>query len=137
MINEKEYNLLNGLKNSPLIDELKFYYELQTFFKDEFITYNRTDETPTAIIYNGFLLTPKGERAIEEYENFLQSVERDKETVNIAHEANDIAKEANTISQQSNTIARHSKNLSVGAIIVSIVSALATIAGIIVSALSR
>lgn len=130
MITEKEYILLIGLKTSPLIDETQYYYEIKTFLKDKFISYNIIEETPTSKIYNGYILTPIGERAIKEYEDYLQSIERDKASVKLAHEANDIAKEANNISTKA-------KNWSAWAVGISILSFVAAVVSIIVNIVTK
>lgn len=136
MINENEYKLLSGLKDSPLIDEVKYYYELKTFFKDELVAYNITGETPTATIYNGFLLTPKGERAIEEYENFQKTTQRELETVSIARESNDIAKAANKLSEESNHIAKKANRLSKNSNILSIIAIIVSVVCCVITAIA-
>lgn len=122
MISSKEYSQLIALRINPnAIDNDMI--AIQTFGKEQFIEYN----VVSFGTFNGYVVTPKGERAIEEYEAFLDSSQNEKETLYAAREANEIAREANTI-------AKHSKNLSIWAIVVSVISALGTIVGVIISA---
>lgn len=121
MISEKEYAILKKLKSSPVINEDDFSAEIYYLRKDKYIDYNiiSSDE------YNGYVLTSYGERAIEEFETHLQSIEHNKETVAIAKEANGIAKEANNISKKA-------KNWSAWAVGISILSFFAAVASIII-----
>ncbi len=134
MINKTEFEIIKSLLTNPVIDENKFSDELSTLIKDKLITYNVTGENATTILYNGYKTTPRGVRAYEEYIAFIESKNREIETVKTAKEANDISKQANALSEKANDIANDSKNLSKWAICVSIFSLLVSIINIIVVA---
>lgn len=134
MINKIEYEIIKSLQLTPEIDEIKFRDEISSLLKDKFIRYNVTGETSTRILYNGYIVTPQGTRAYEEYLAFIESQNREIETVKTAKEANDISKKANALSEKANIIASGSKTLSKWAIGVSIFAALIAIVDIIVGA---
>ena len=127
MISEAEYTLLKKIKtdkngidnNSPLFT---------AFVHERFIV-------PITNQYNtfGYKLTVLGERAIEEYENNMQSIQRDTESVTVARESNEIAKNANCLSEESNKISKKANRLSVLAIVFSAIAALAATFSAVVS----
>ena len=122
MISSDEYNILKSLKQSPEIDENRYYNEIRNLLSLKMIEYNVTGETERNILYNGFIVTPMGEAAIEEYERMLKNEKREDETLKVAHEANDIS--------------RHSNKLSKLAVALSIVAIVVSIVGIIVGAVT-
>ena len=133
MINKIEYEIIKSLLLAPDIDEIKFNDEISSLLKDKFIRYNVTGETSTRILYNGYVVTPQGLRAYEEYIAFIESQSREIETVKTAKEANDIAERANALSEKANNIASSSKTLSRRAIVVSIIATIISVIDIIVS----
>lgn len=132
MISEKEFDVLQSLLSSPNIDEDEYGIELSSLRSDGLIDFNVTRSTRDSLIYEGFLVTPKGHRAYEEYLAFVKSQSLDTETLKAAKESNEISKQANTLSEKANDIAKSSKNLSKFAICVSIVAALIAIIDVIV-----
>lgn len=134
MISKKEFDVLQFLLSSPNIDESKYGVELSSLRADKLIIFNITKSTHDKLIYEGFLITPKGQRAYEEYLAFMKSQSLDTETLKAAKEANEISKQANTLSEKANDIAKDSKTLSKWAIGVSIFAAVIAIVDIIVGA---
>lgn len=120
MISKSEYQILKSLKQSPEIDENRYYGELSNLLRLKMIDYNVTGETESNVLYNGFIVTAVGNAAIEEYERMLENEKREEETLKVAHEANDIS--------------RHSNKQSKLAIILSIVAIAVSVIGIIVNA---
>lgn len=52
--------------------------------------------------YDGFEITQNGIRAIEEYETFIKTEQRDNETLKIAKQANELSTESNHIAKSAN-----------------------------------
>ena len=80
MINKKEYTLLKLLSKGNNSENEKYYCEIKNLLEEQMISYNITGETCTSILYDGFLVTALGFRAIEEYENFIDKENREKQT---------------------------------------------------------
>ena len=112
MISSNEYNVLISLSSAPEIDEQCYREELKTLIREKLISYNITGETYSQILYRGFLVTPLGKRAIQEYESFLQSKHREETTLKLAQEANFIAKEANDLSKEANNLSNQANRTS-------------------------
>lgn len=132
MISKREFEVLEFLLTSPNIDQQKYALELASLRLDKLIYFNVVKETKKAYIYEGFIVTPKGKRAYEEYLSFLDTQSHEAETLKVAKEANEISKQANTLSEKANDIATESKTLSKWAIGVSIFAAVIAIVDIIV-----
>lgn len=127
MICRSEYEVIISLCSSPRIDEAKHYNELVSLLKDKLIVQNITGENAVAILYDGYVVTPKGLREKELYESSVAETARNEKSITISQEANEIAKEANKMSKKAH-------NLSIGALIVAIASALGTIVAAIIAA---
>ena len=134
MINKTEFEIIKSLLTDPFIDENKFFDEIISLRKDKFIQYNVIGENTSAILYNGYKVTPQGIRAYEEYIAFKEAQNRETETLKIAREANDISKQANSLSENANSIASNSKTLSKWAVGISIAATLISIVDIIIRA---
>lgn len=82
MISEREYKLLIAIKETPIVDENEFWDDLQALLKDKLIKHNYTRSTPNALIYDGYLLTPLGDRAIEDFKR-LQTTRKQQKSNSI------------------------------------------------------
>lgn len=120
MISKSEFDFLTMLKENPEIDENKYFSQIRMLLSDKIIQHNVTGEDHSHIFYKGYKITLKGERAYEEYKNFLESEARKTETLAVAKEANDIAKKANKKSSVANWIAIAAAIFSLGMLIVTI-----------------
>lgn len=102
MINTTEYKILTSLKENPTsINEQQFYNELITLLKEKMIDYNVVGETKNNFLYNGFIITSKGYREIENYENLKKQQKIEEEALKTSKEANNIANKARRISLAS------------------------------------
>lgn len=126
MINKTEYELLKSLKQSPEVDNERYFNELRNLLELKMIYYNIIGSNSMQTLYDGYIVTPIGDAAIEEYERMLEKDAREVDTLNTAHEANNIAKNANKIAEKSNVISKI-------AIVVSILAIVVSVIGIIVS----
>lgn len=129
MINSKEFEVLCILQENTKIDENKYRQEIKSLLSDKMIYFNVTGSDRNNVYYHGFVITPKGQRAYEEYKAFQFSQKATSETLKAAKEANELSSEANKIS-------RGAKRISFWAIIVSAVATIISVVGIIVSALT-
>lgn len=110
MISKIEYDLLiHFLKQPELDDELLFFEEIERLKKDRFIRYNIIYDN----MYNGYLVTPLGQRAIEEYEAFQTNESREDQTL-------EISKKSDKKSTISLWIASISALISLGSLIIAI-----------------
>lgn len=132
MISSAEYNILKSLKQSPELDENRYYNEIRNLLRLKMIEYNVTGEDERHIKYYGFFVTPVGDAAIEDYERMREREKRETETLDTAHEANDIAREANVIAKNANETSKEANKFSKIAIGVSIFAAIISIVSIIV-----
>ena len=133
MISKKEYNLLVGLRESPHIDENQYRQEINLFLKEKFIYYNIIKVPYQNNIYEGYILLPQGERAIEEYEEAMNAHAKRDETVTLAKEANELSKTSNDIAREANRLSKRSNRLSIAAIIISVFCCIATVVATIIS----
>lgn len=123
MISKSEFDVLTMLKQNPQIDEITYHNQLRTLFNDKLIEYNITGENQKTIFYHGFNVTPKGNRAYEEYLNFLKAEDRETETLNLAKEANEISKIANKRAHNANVV---SIIALIGSLLISIIGIIAS-----------
>lgn len=133
MISKSEYEVLTILSQGPEIDEEKYFDELQTLLSEKLIRHNVTGQTFNAIKYHGFLITPKGQRAFEEYKNFLENQILESEAIKLAEESNKIAKESNNIANCAN---KKSHNANVLSLIAIVIPSFLSIGALIVSILA-
>lgn len=126
MINKREYELLKLLEKDPLVDESIYSAEIASLLKDRLIAHNVTEETEFAIIYHGFIIKPRGHRAVEGYEAFAQSQKNEIEALTIS-------KEANKLSAKSNKIAEKALHRSNTSLWIAAFSALFTLASVVVA----
>lgn len=123
MISKIEFEVIDFLFKSPNIDEEKFSKEIESLLKDKLIKhrivdYKRMKNVLGLVpIYDGFEVTPLGQRAYEEYKNFILNEERENHTVEIAEKANLLANEANQISQKANKKASNANIIAIFALI--------------------
>lgn len=132
MISKTEFEVLSALRINPQIDEGKYLEVIRQLGTDRLIGYHVVDGGNS---YDGYIVTPKGERAYEEYLTFQTDEARKDETLGATEEANRIAEKANELSSEANLIARKAKRLSLVALIVSVASVAVAIVGILVASL--
>ena len=133
MINSIEYKILKSISTGDKINEIEYRGEIHFLVKERMIYFNVTEERRSTVLYNGFIILPLGLRAIEEYENFLQSQKREEETLKIAEEANAIAYKANELSKEANKTSDKATKLSGWAFAVSLFGFLLSVATFILS----
>ena len=89
MISSIEYEILISLSKNPTsIDEIKKENELSVLLKEKLINYNVIGENNYNFFYNGFIVTPNGYRAIEEFENLKKSQNNELENLKLSKKAN-------------------------------------------------
>lgn len=116
MISKTEYELLKKMETGDNIDSKKYFNEIYSLRKEGY-----------AILQgNKYTLVGSWQRAVEEYEHFLEVDIRDAETLSIAKEANKLSNIANKKSNTANILS----------LIAIIVPSLISIAALIVSILA-
>jgi hypothetical protein len=75
------------LSNSN-INEREELKELTHLYKEKLIDYSVVGESRNAILYNGYIVSALGMRAIEEYEAFQNKEKRENETLLLAKKSN-------------------------------------------------
>lgn len=88
MINSKEYQILQHLLSTYKIDEKENLAELNSLYKEKLIDYNIVYQDDNSCLYDGYIVTVKGNRAIEEYASFLQKEQREMENLQLSKKAN-------------------------------------------------
>lgn len=105
-------------------------------FSEKLINFNVIGADPKKVYYTGYTVTPKGQRAYEEFISFQTIQKSNTESLNVAKEANMLSAKANELSAEANLISKDAKRLSFWAIVISAIAAGISIVGIIVSALT-
>lgn len=115
MISKKEYEVLKMYQREEDVNLAKYYGEIVYLNNEKLISNTHYKDGSCK-----FVITLKGERAVEEYENSFQSQQREEETLKIAEKANAIADKARKSARTSNII-------SIFACIISLLSILAAV----------
>ena len=122
MISKSEYDVLCALLKSRKIDLEKNVTELDALKRDKLIRlHNVMFKNINNVLdfgYDGFEVTQNGKRAVEEYETFIKTEERDKATLSVAKKANELSAESNNIAKSANQKSRNANILSLFAIII-------------------
>ena len=130
MIDKTEYEFIDLLLKNSKFDEKIYNFEIRSLLNDGYIEPNLFEKEDGTFVNLGYFVTPFGKRAFEKYSSYIEEIK-------ISQDALTASKEANQISERSNYIANKSKNLSIFAIIVSLVALAFTAADFIVALLGE